>query len=473
MAEAGSGTAPGRGQRKAQQFCRQVQRALNLALADRYEDDGLNELFVDEVTPAPDCGHLLVHVVVPANRSMADALSSLRQDAPRLRSEVAMTISRKRAPELSFVPTRRAEVTMTESSLAPMRAWLAAPMDPDVSEAIERLRHAPDVQQIAVMPDVHLGADVCIGVVVATSHLIYPQAVGGDIGCGMLAVAFDVDADALEDPGTAGRVLAAIGRAVPARRRNRRAAISRPMDLEAATLSHPGLEALRRNEEVIEFATLGSGNHFIEVQADEDNRLWLMVHSGSRGIGRAVHDHHLRDARATGDGLRALDVRSDSGAAYVDDASWARRFADANRRAIAVEVGAAFETTMGARLCWETVITTDHNHVSLEAMEGAIWIHRKGAMPARDGEMGVLPGSMGSASFHVEGRGHAEALCSSAHGAGRALSRTAARARVTERELRRQMEGVWYDYRLSAKLRDELPLPTRTSGPCFARRPIW
>ena len=91
--------------RKAQQFCRQVQRALNLALADRYEDDGLNELFVDEVTPAPDCGHLLVHVVVPDNRSIADALSSLRQDAPRLRSEVAMTISRKRAPELSFVPT--------------------------------------------------------------------------------------------------------------------------------------------------------------------------------------------------------------------------------------------------------------------------------------------------------------------------------------------------------------------------------
>jgi ribosome-binding factor A len=93
------------GERKTQQFCRQVQRALNLALADRYEDDGLNELFVDEVTPAPDCGHLLVHVVVPANRSVVEALSSLRQDAPRLRSEVAMTISRKRAPELSFIPT--------------------------------------------------------------------------------------------------------------------------------------------------------------------------------------------------------------------------------------------------------------------------------------------------------------------------------------------------------------------------------
>ena len=93
------------GERKARQFCRQVQRALNLALADRYEDDGLNELFVDDVTPAPDCGHLLVHVVVPADRSVAEALGSLRRDAPRLRSEVASSISRKRAPELSFIPS--------------------------------------------------------------------------------------------------------------------------------------------------------------------------------------------------------------------------------------------------------------------------------------------------------------------------------------------------------------------------------
>ena len=91
-------------ERKARQFCRQVQRALNLALADRYTDDGLNELFVEDVSPAPDCGHLLVHVVIPADRSVADALAALRQDTPRLRSEVASAITRKRAPELSFVP---------------------------------------------------------------------------------------------------------------------------------------------------------------------------------------------------------------------------------------------------------------------------------------------------------------------------------------------------------------------------------
>src|ERR1700746_3488176 len=159
------------------------------------------------------------------------------------------------------------EATMSEASIAPMRTWLAAPMDRDVSEAIERLRRAPDVQQIAVMPDVHLASDVCIGIAAATSHLIYPQAVGSDIGCGMLAVGLDADAAALRNPKMAGAVLAEISRAVPARRRNRRTTIPLPDDLANDTLSHPSLESFRRNEGVLEFATLGSGNHFIEIQA--------------------------------------------------------------------------------------------------------------------------------------------------------------------------------------------------------------
>jgi tRNA-splicing ligase RtcB (3'-phosphate/5'-hydroxy nucleic acid ligase) len=181
---------------------------------------------------------------------------------------------------------------MSDPSLAPIQTWLTAPLKHDVLEAIERLRRAPDVQRIAVMPDVHLATDACIGVVVATSQLIYPQAVGGDIGCGMLAVGFDMEATALQDPGVAGRVLAALGRAVPTRRRNRRAAITPPPDLELPTLSHESLEAMRRHEGMIEFATLGSGNHFIELQSDEDGRLWLMVHSGSRGMGPAIRAHY-------------------------------------------------------------------------------------------------------------------------------------------------------------------------------------
>ena len=347
---------------------------------------------------------------------------------------------------------------MSEVSVAPIRTWLAAPMNHDVSEAIDRLRRAPDVQQIAVMPDVHLAADVCIGLVVATSHLIYPQAVGGDIGCGMLAVGLDLEAAAFDVPRGAGQVLADIGRAVPARRRNRNAIIPQPADLAGDTLSHNGPDSVRRTEGAIEFATLGSGNHFIEIQADQNGRLWLMVHSGSRALGQAIHAHHLERAQPVDTRLRVLDAESDAGAEYLRDASCARRFANASRRAMAEEVGRVLSKRLGAHVCWETVITSDHNHVSLEHHGGCdLWVHRKGAMSARTGESGVLPGSMGTLSFHVEGRGNEEALCSSAHGAGRALSRTAARGKVTERELRRQMQGVWYDARLAARLCDEAP----------------
>lgn len=349
-------------------------------------------------------------------------------------------------------------VAMSEASIAPMRAWLAAPMDHDVSEAIERLRRAPDVQQVAVMPDVHLSAELCIGVVVATSGLLYPQAVGGDIGCGMLAVGLDREAADLENPRVAAQVLSGLGAAVPARRRNRGAVVPQPGDLATEVLSHAVPESVRHTEGAVEFATLGSGNHFIELQADEEGRLWLMVHSGSRAVGQAIHHHHLARAQPVDHRLRALEARSDAGAEYLHDVFWARRYADASRRAIAEEVGGVLGKTLGARVCWETAITTDHNHVSMERHEGReLWVHRKGAMPAGAGESGVLPGSMGTLSFHVEGRGNEAALGSSAHGAGRALSRSAARGKVTERELRRQMQGVWYDFRLSGKLRDEAP----------------
>ncbi len=347
---------------------------------------------------------------------------------------------------------------MSDNAIAAVRTWLATPMDRDVSEAIERLRRAPDVHQIAVMPDVHLSADVCIGVVVATSSLIYPQAVGGDIGCGMLAVALDVEAASLRFPRAAGQILAALNRAVPARRRNRSEIVPQPEDLESVALSNASLESIRRREGPIEFATLGSGNHFIEMQADDDGRLWLMVHSGSRVLGQAIRDHHFARAQPVTKRLRALDATSDAGIGYLNDASWARRFADASRRAIAEQVGQVLAGTLGARICWETLITTDHNHVSLERHGGRdLWVHRKGAMSARLAESGALPGSMGTLSFHVEGRGNAEALCSSAHGAGRALSRGAARGKVTEREFRKQMEGIWYDSRLAGELRDEAP----------------
>ncbi len=343
-------------------------------------------------------------------------------------------------------------------SEASVRSWLAEPMAREVAEAIERLRRAPDVQRIAVMPDVHLSADVCIGVAIATTRIIYPQAVGGDIGCGMLAVAFDAAAGVLSDPGVAGAILGDLSVAIPARRHNRRSLVPRPWGGAVPPLSRPSLEAVWRGEGALEFATLGSGNHFVELQADEEDRLWLMIHSGSRALGQAIRDHHLSRGQPVDGRFRALEAESEAGHAYLADVGYARQWADESRRAMAEAVGQVLTRRLGARLRPDTLIASDHNHVSRESHgEAESWVHRKGAMRAQLGEPGVLPGSMGTLSFHVEGRGCEAALHSSAHGAGRALSRTGARAKVSERELRRQMEGVWFESRLAAQLRDEAP----------------
>lgn len=347
---------------------------------------------------------------------------------------------------------------MTDPSLPPIRMWLTAPLSHEVAEALGRLQRAPDVQQIAVMPDVHLANDVCVGVVLATTRLIYPQAVGGDIGCGMLAVAANSTAESLLDPKAAGQILAGLARAIPSRRRNRQTAVSQPKDLDIAELSNARLESIRRGEGALEFGTLGSGNHFLELQADDEDQLWLMIHSGSRALGQAIRDHHLADAQAVDGRFRALDAESEQGAAYLHDLDWARRYATASRRAMAAEAEKVIQDTIGARLLWETAITTDHNHVIPE-QHGAskFWVHRKGAMVLEFGELGVLPGSMGTLSFHVEGRGCGEALNSSAHGAGRAMSRSEAARKVSRAELQRQMKGVWFDWRLADAIRDEAP----------------
>lgn len=136
-----------------------------------------------------------------------------------------------------------------------------------------------------------------------------------------------------------------------------------------------------------------------------------MVHSGSRALGRAIHDHHLARAQPVGNRLRAFDASSDAGAAYLHDAAYARRFAGESRKAMAAEAGRVLSRAVGGSLCWETAITADHNHVSRERHGGRdLWVHRKGAMPANPGEAGVLPGSMGTITFHVEGRGIEESL---------------------------------------------------------------
>lgn len=188
-----------------------------------------------------------------------------------------------------------------------------------------------------------------------------------------------------------------------------------------------------------------------------------MLHSGSRGIGPAVRAHHAARAAPAG-GLRALDAGAEEGRAYLDDMRWALRYADANRRHLldaavdAVRVALAAAGDGG-------LITCVHNHVRREQHRGRdLWIHRKGAMPAGAGEPGIVPGSMGAPSYHVEGRGHPDALASSAHGAGRAMSRSEARRTVSRGALARQLEGVAWDHRRAGVLRDEAPAAYKDIG---------
>jgi tRNA-splicing ligase RtcB (3'-phosphate/5'-hydroxy nucleic acid ligase) len=336
--------------------------------------------------------------------------------------------------------------------MAMRHAFLAGPLPDDVRVALDRLEAAPDVVHVAVMPDVHLAEDVCVGTVVATRATIYPAAVGGDIGCGMAAIAFDVPADTLADPERAARVLAGLYARVP---RDRHRAADMAGDGPEAELSAPALTALARREGRAQLGTLGSGNHFVELQADDAGTLWLMVHSGSRGLGPAI--------RAPG--LVGVPADTDAGRAYLADLGFALAWADANRRHLVDAASAVLADVLGAAPRADTWIACHHNHVRREHVHGeTLWIHRKGAIPAADGEPGVIPGSMGTSSYHVVGRGHADALASSSHGAGRAMSRSEARRRVSARTLVRELDGVWFDHRSTDVLRDEAPSAYKDIG---------
>jgi tRNA-splicing ligase RtcB (3'-phosphate/5'-hydroxy nucleic acid ligase) len=344
---------------------------------------------------------------------------------------------------------------MSDHSPVAVRMWLAEPMPKEVSVAIDRLSRADDVCHLAVMPDVHLAREVCVGAVLATRSLIYPDAVGGDIGCGMTAIASDVAADKLQDAKCAAKLLEGLRRATPI---NRKPGGALPAQPGVDQLSDGKLQSIGRRDGRVQFGTLGRGNHFLEFQADEENRLWLMVHSGSRAMGQAIRAFHKIRAKRSAGGLAYLDAKSAEGLAYLSDASWACAYAAESRRAM---IDAAAELTrglLGATLDATTYFSCDHNHVREETHFGErLWVHRKGAASARAGEAGIIPGSMGAESYHVEGRGCAESLCSSSHGAGRTMSRHEARQKVSMRELHRQLKEVWIDPRVAESLREEAP----------------
>lgn len=349
---------------------------------------------------------------------------------------------------------------MSEQKLrAPIRSWASERVSDEIRHSLDRLARTDDVRHIAVMPDIHLGRDVCVGVAFATSRLVYPDAIGGDIGCGMAAVAVDAHRSDVSRE-RAELLRRAIRDVVPIHRQRGEAAESiadrvPPHD----ELSVAPLQSLARSEGSHQLGTLGTGNHFLELQHDEtDDRLWLMVHSGSRGLGQAIRAAHVRNAERSRSGLAYLDASTPAGEAYLQDMRWARRFAAANRRAMLHSVGGAMESLFGWHLQDEPHIDCDHNHIDAEDhFGGPKLVHRKGAIAAWSDVVGIVPGSMATPSFHVTGRGEPDSLCSSAHGAGRAMSRSEARSRIGRQRLTDELHGVYADPRMIEGLREEAP----------------
>ncbi|HSZ58088.1 MAG TPA: RtcB family protein [Tepidisphaeraceae bacterium] len=335
-----------------------------------------------------------------------------------------------------------------------VKAWLAQPMPADVRRAVERIARASDVRHVAIMPDVHLARDVCVGTVVATTDLIYPAAVGSDIGCGIAAIAFDADATLIGE-GEVERLFDGLAAAVPIHR-HRSATL--PRELAEQPLSDRKLESIRRHDGAVQFGTLGRGNHFLEFQADDDGRLWLMVHSGSRAIGQAIRDFHESAIATRAGQMRYIEADSARGAAYLTDAAWARAYARASRRAMIDAAAEVLRKCAGAHVDPASYFDCDHNHVRREAHFGVeLWVHRKGAMSADADEPGMVPGSMGTESFHVRGRGNPESLRSTSHGAGRAMSREQARRCVRVDQVQRSMRNVHYQIADPNAFREESP----------------
>jgi len=325
---------------------------------------------------------------------------------------------------------------------------------------------------LAAMPDVHSGIGATVGTVIATDGAVIPAAVGVDIGCGMIAARTSLGAEQLDDTALR-RVYDRISRDVPVGREQHREHATQP----AAAPLRPGLERLLARHPRLaksfprtlnwaqQIGTLGGGNHFIELCLDETNRVWIMLHSGSRGVGNAIGTYFIALAR---DDMARQDTRLPDrdlaylreGARHFDDyveaVAWAQDYAAANRRSMMDLVLAAARRHLPAFELTEEAVNCHHNYVQRERHYGKdVWVTRKGAIRAGRGELGVIPGSMGAKSYIVRGKGIEDSFESCAHGAGRRMSRSAAQKAFTTRDLAEQTAGVMC--RKDSGVLDEIP----------------
>ena len=349
----------------------------------------------------------------------------------------------------------KTHVTLTTSG-HPIKAWtIGVPFEAEAEAQLRRVAALPFIHKwVAVMPDVHAGIGATVGSVVATRGAIIPAAVGVDIGCGMMAVRTSLVASDLPDDLRALR--SAIEAAVPhgrtdgggANDRGAWGAIPEAVATSWAELQ-PGFDALvashaklGRGASVSQLGTLGTGNHFIEVCLDEADQVWFMLHSGSRGVGNRIGSFFIELAKKD---MRTWMVNlPDENLAYLPEGtphfheywkavSWAQRYAKTNRELMMQAVVAAARTS-GLRPfeLSDVAVNCHHNYVAREHHYGAdVLVTRKGAVRAAEGDLGIIPGSMGAKSFIVRGKGNCESFHSCSHGAGRKMSRTAAKKAFT------------------------------------------
>jgi tRNA-splicing ligase RtcB len=366
----------------------------------------------------------------------------------------------------------------------PVKMWTrGVPVEEGARQQLQKLAELPFIfRHVAVMPDVHIGKGSTIGSVIPTVGAVIPAAVGVDIGCGMMAAKTTLRAGDLPD--NLGRVRSAIEQAIPhgmtPKTRN-----TKSRDTGSWNTPPPPVEAgwsklkaefdelcrkwpkLRGTNNYKHLGTLGSGNHFVEVCLDEEGFVWLMLHSGSRGVGNAIGTHFIELARQ--DMRRHMVNLPDQDLAYLEEGTqhyddyvqavgWAQKFARINREvmmqnlihALRGVIDKPFQTHVEAVNC-------HHNYVQRERHFGSdVLVTRKGAVSAREGELGIIPGSMGAKSFIVRGKGNPESFDSCSHGAGRVMSRTEAKRRFTVADAQAATQGV--ECRKDEGVIDEIPM---------------
>ncbi|CCQ74999.1 RtcB family protein [Magnetospira sp. QH-2] len=369
----------------------------------------------------------------------------------------------------------------------PIQAWTrGVPVEEKAEQQLRNVASLPFVHHhVAVMPDVHWGYGATVGSVIPAKGAIIPAAVGVDIGCGMMAVQTSLTSQRLPD--NLQDLRNSIERAVPHGRTGRghqksdRGAWGNPPDRVAQVWSHGSnrkgsleegfdrlVEAhpkLRKANHVHHLGTLGTGNHFIEICLDEADRVWVMLHSGSRGVGNRIGTYFIELARKDMEryfinlpdrDLAYFPEGTDHFDDYVQAVSWAQAYALANREVMMDAVLAVMGKMFRRFDVGDVAVNCHHNYVAREQHFGAqVWVTRKGAVSARKDELGIIPGSMGARSYIVRGRGNKESFCSCSHGAGRLMSRGEARQRFTLADHRAATEGV--ECRKDKEVIDETP----------------